>query len=109
MGFSAVVIWGDPAYYGRFGFLPAKTYGIYSGSRQYHPVLRALSLSPGGLSGVRGMFVEEEVFETSPFELEAFERLFPHREKRRTQTQDAFARLAGAGIAIDGSGSACDM
>jgi putative acetyltransferase len=49
----AVVVLGDPAYYGRFGFMPASSAGlndIYGGGDAF----MVLALQPDGLAGYRG-------------------------------------------------------
>lgn len=51
--FSAVVVLGDPAYYGRFGFTPASAFDLhdtYGGGDAF----MALALREGGLHGYRG-------------------------------------------------------
>ena len=50
-GWRAVIVMGDPAYYGRFGFRPETVRGMaspYAG-----PALMGLALAGGGLSGPR--------------------------------------------------------
>jgi putative acetyltransferase len=49
-GIAAVVVLGDPAYYGRFGFGPTPLGSPYAG-----PHFQALELKPGALSGVRAV------------------------------------------------------
>jgi putative acetyltransferase len=47
-GFCWVVVLGEPAYYSRFGFLPAMAFGLfdeYGGG----PAFQAMELTPGGL------------------------------------------------------------
>ena len=47
----------------------------------------ALELYEGGLNGISGKFYEDKVFEVDKDELEAFEKQFPYKEKRVTDTQ----------------------
>ena len=56
LGWSAVAVVGDPAYYERMGFVPAARYGIYAaGDRQmYEPYLLVKELTPGVLDSVSG-------------------------------------------------------
>jgi len=93
-GHSAVIIYGNPDYYGKYGFQPGKAYGIRTADGKYHAALQALPLAPGALDGVSGRFLESEAFETDPDQLEAFERLFPPREKLVTPSQADFLRIA---------------
>ena len=39
LGYEAVLIYGDPEYYCRFGFRPAEVFKITTGEGQYHPAL----------------------------------------------------------------------
>ena len=61
MGYRAVFLLGDPAYYNRFGFRPADDFGI-----RYHVDVPAeyflgIELVPDGLDGVTGIFVDDYV------------------------------------------------
>jgi predicted N-acetyltransferase YhbS len=94
IGFSAVIIYGNPAYYGRFGFRPGKEFGIRTAEGKYLAALQALPLAPGALDGVSGRFLESEAFETDPAQLEAFDRLFPPKEKLVTPSQAEFLKIA---------------
>jgi predicted N-acetyltransferase YhbS len=94
MDFTAVIIYGNPAYYHRFGFRPGKEFGIRTADGKYAAALQALPLFHGALDGVSGRFLESEAFETDPVQLEAFDRLFPPREKLVTPTQAEFLKIA---------------
>ena len=93
-GLRAVLIYGDPAYYARFGFRAAREFHICTADGMYAAALQALELYPGALSGVEGRFFESEAFEVDVRAADAFDRSFPRREKRETPTQRAFQRLA---------------
>lgn len=56
LGWTAVVLVGDPAYYGRLGFSLASRYGIYAAEdrQMYEPYLQIYELTPGALDGVSG-------------------------------------------------------
>lgn len=53
-GFDAVVVLGHPAYYPRFGFAPAKTFGIGCEYEVPDEVFMALELKPDALKNRRG-------------------------------------------------------
>jgi predicted N-acetyltransferase YhbS len=95
MGFTAVLIYGDPGYYCRFGFKPAEVFGIRTSEGRFHPALQALELAPGALCGAAGRFFEGEAYHVDPAELEAFDSTFPPKEKLVTESQRRFAALAG--------------
>ena len=54
MGADAVVVLGHPAYYPRFGFKPAATYGLRSEYDVPDDVFMALELRPGVLEDIKG-------------------------------------------------------
>ncbi|WP_372593440.1 GNAT family N-acetyltransferase [Actinotalea sp.] len=80
LGHRAVVVYGHPDYYPRFGFRRGAEVGITSEGGATFDALMALALVPGGLDGVRGAFVEDPVFRLDPAEVDAFDRRFPHKE-----------------------------
>ena len=96
LGHRAVLIYGDPDYYGRFGFVPAEGYGIGTADGCYAAALLALELAPGGLSGCAGRFEEAAVFNVSEAAAADFDRGFPPRERRDgLPSQARFRLLAG--------------
>lgn len=54
-GWGAVLLVGDPDYYGRFGFESAARHGIRPPNDDYIPYLQSIELRPGALTGVAGM------------------------------------------------------
>lgn len=93
MGFTAVLIYGDPAYYTRFGFKPAKAFGIRTSDGRFHSALQALELVPGSLTCASGCFFEGEAYSVDASELEAFDSSFPYKEKCITSSQKRFLEM----------------
>lgn len=87
LGYKAIIIFGDPNYYHRFGFVNAETYHIQTAEGMNFEPFMALELYENGLTGISGKFYADKVFETDPKELEAFEKGFPYKEKHVTDTQ----------------------
>lgn len=87
LGYKAIIIFGNPDYYHRFGFINAKEYGIQTSSGENFEEFMALELYDGGLNGISGKFYEDKVFTIEKDELEIFEKEFPPKEKRVTDTQ----------------------
>lgn len=79
--YAAVLIYGDPDYYSRRGFLPAERYGIGTSGNLYHAALQARELRPGALAQAAGRFLEGPAYHVDAAECEAFDRLFPRKEK----------------------------
>ena len=96
MGFRATVIYGHPEYYGRFGFVCGKQYGICAGDGRFLKALLVREHYAGALRGVSGTFHEDAGFNVDPADVEVFDARFPFREKTVTETQKEFALLADA-------------
>ena len=87
MGFKAVIIFGNPAYYHRYGFVNAERFHITTSEGANLEPFMALEIYEGALQGIEGRFHEDDVFKIDPAELEVFERNYPYREKHVTDTQ----------------------
>lgn len=83
MGFRGVFIYGNPAYYGRFGFGDAVCFAVTTADGKNFPEFMGLELTPGSLSGLSGKLREDNAFYAiPPDELAAYDATFPPREKR---------------------------
>ena len=87
MGFSGMILFGNPEYYHRFGFINAQEYNITTKEGQNFEPFMALGLQKDGLANINGRFFEDTVFEIQPDELIEFEKEFPYKEKLKTDTQ----------------------
>ena len=87
LGYKAVILFGDPGYYHRFGFKNAKEYGIQTAQGENLDPFMALELREGNLDGIQGKFFYDPVFEPGEDELEMFEKEFSPKEKHITDTQ----------------------
>ncbi len=87
MGYMAIVIFGNPAYYHRFGFKSAENFGITTAEGTNFEAFMALELYSGALQGITGKFYEDSVFHINKEEVEVFEKKFPYKEKHVTDTQ----------------------
>src|SRR5262249_35106423 len=54
-GFGAAVVLGDPAYYGRFGFVSARRFGLSSEYKAPDDAFMAIELHRGALAGAKGL------------------------------------------------------
>lgn len=81
LGYSAMILFGHPDYYHRFGFVNAQVYGITTKEGTNFEPFMALELYPNALAAVNGRFYEDKAFETNEEELNEFEKLFPEKEK----------------------------
>lgn len=85
--YRAMVLFGNPEYYHRFGFKNAVEYSITTKDDQNFEPFMALELFDGALSNVRGRFYEDESFMVNEEELSNFEGQFSYKEKQVTITQ----------------------
>lgn len=80
LGYRAIIFYGHPDYYPRFGFRRASRYGIVSSGWNSWDALMAMELYDGALDGVTGRYIEDEVYEVDPKEMAEFEKEFPYKE-----------------------------
>ncbi|MCE1174827.1 MAG: N-acetyltransferase [Propionibacteriales bacterium] len=79
-GFVGVFLFGDPGYYGRFGFADAVTWAITTPDGLNFPAFMGLELRAGGLNGVQGRLAESPAFEVDSAALTEFDQQFEPRE-----------------------------
>lgn len=80
LGHRAVVIYGHPDYYPRFGFANAKQYGLTTPDGKNFDAFMALALYDGALFGIGGRFYEDETFHVSREEAALFDKGFAPKE-----------------------------
>jgi predicted N-acetyltransferase YhbS len=76
MGYKAIIIYGDPEYYKKFGFKESKKYNITNKNKKYPAALLVLELDANALNGIQGIFNEGKMYEINEKELEEFEKEF---------------------------------
>ncbi|OQA29098.1 MAG: acetyltransferase [Chloroflexi bacterium ADurb.Bin344] len=86
-GYAAIIIYGNPAYYSRFGFVPGRKFGISDGQGNFYDALQVLELQPGALSRHQGYFREGPAYNLDLHETNAFDATFPPRKKHAYPTQ----------------------
>lgn len=95
MGYRAMFLCGDPAYYVRQGFRPAKEFGIRTADGMYAAALQACELYEGALCGLSGRYVEDPIYEVDIQAAEAFDQAFPPMEKQSgVKMQQRFLKIA---------------
>ena len=73
LGWPSILIYGHPSYYPRFGFEPARNFGITSPEGEAPDAFLCLPLSPGALEGKAGHFHIDPVYNIDPAGLDAWE------------------------------------
>jgi len=94
MGYKAIIIYGDPEYYKRFGFKQSKEYKIKNKDKKFPAALLVLELYPNALNGIEGIFDEGKAYEIDKNEAEEFDKLFIAKEKGYSKSQERFKELS---------------
>lgn len=76
MGYKGINLYGNPAYYHRFGFVDAKEYGISTPDGSNMDAFMVVELKKGGLDKIQGRCHESDAFNVSANELNSFEQKF---------------------------------
>jgi predicted N-acetyltransferase YhbS len=83
MGFSRVVILGEPNYYPKLGFNTCDKIGVTTSDGENFPAFMYYELVPGAFSGVKGKFIYSECYHSlHGKEVEQFNKKFPPLEKK---------------------------
>lgn len=82
LGYQAILIYSDPAYYARLGFVPAEQYGIATADNHYAAALQAFELQPGALQNAQGRFIEDSIYAIDAKQAELFDQAFAARVKQ---------------------------
>ncbi|AOT68936.1 GNAT family N-acetyltransferase [Geosporobacter ferrireducens] len=80
LGYTAILIYGDPDYYSRFGFVAAENYKIRTSDNMYAVPLQVLELYPRALSNISGRFLEDEIYEIDEMAAKEFDKGFLPKE-----------------------------
>ncbi len=94
LGYTAIIIYGDPAFYERVGFIPAESFSIGTAENSYAVALLACELVPGALKNCKGRFFEDEIYTIDSERAEAFDKTFPPKIKESgLPSQARFSQL----------------
>ena len=80
LGYRAIVFYGHPDYYPRFGFSRGSDFGITTATGKSFDALMAMPLYDGALDKVQGHYIEDSVYNLDPEEMVEFDKLFPPKE-----------------------------
>lgn len=78
LGYGAILFFGRPEYYPRFGFAEAKEFGITDCDGYNYPAFMAMELKEGFLKGITGRFIEAPIYhdELNREQAKAFDESF---------------------------------
>lgn len=80
LGYRAIVFYGHPDYYPRFGFERSEIHNITTPDGRNFDALMTMPLYDGALKGISGRFYEDPVFHVDAAEVAEFDNNFPRRE-----------------------------
>ncbi|MCL2856070.1 MAG: N-acetyltransferase [Defluviitaleaceae bacterium] len=63
LGYGAILFFGHPEYYPRFGFVPSSQFGITDRNGGNYPAFMAMELKEGYLKEVSGKFIEADIYD----------------------------------------------
>jgi predicted N-acetyltransferase YhbS len=87
-GWKAILIYGEPEYYPKHGFITCDHFGITTPDGKNFPAFQGIELVSDGLKGISGQFHEPDVYSHLPqWEVDQYDRLFPYLEKRKLPGQ----------------------
>jgi putative acetyltransferase len=87
IGFTAVMIYGDPRYYHRFGFHCAEKWDITTSEGKFAVALMGAELLPGALNGISGRVIESDVYIVDQDAFKKYEATFAPKETFETESQ----------------------
>lgn len=72
-GYGAILFYGHPNYYPRFGFVTADKYNITTDKGENYDAFMAMELIPGYLDNVKGRLILAEIFDEMKFKNQIIE------------------------------------
>ncbi|WP_105614335.1 GNAT family N-acetyltransferase [Vallitalea okinawensis] len=76
LGYGAVIFFGHPTYYPRFGFKEAKEFNISTSKGENFPAFMAMELIEGDLKGISGNYYELPLFDVDIDKARVYDVLF---------------------------------
>lgn len=81
LGYTGMILFGNPDYYHRFGFRNAQEFGITTKEGLNFEPFMVLVLQENGMEEINGKFYEAKAFTINEKELDKFEKKFPKKIK----------------------------
>jgi predicted N-acetyltransferase YhbS len=81
LGYTGMILFGNPDYYHRFGFRNAQEFGITTKEGLNFEPFMVLELQEIGIEKINGKFYEAKAFTINEKELDKFEKKFPEKIK----------------------------
>lgn len=81
MGFQAILLYGNPAFYTKQGFESAEKYCIRNSENMFAAALHVSSLHDGALDNLAGRYIENGIYEFDEDDLQIFDKAFPPKTR----------------------------
>lgn len=91
--YPAIIIYGYPEYYEKFGFTSSKNFGISTPDGRYLKALQVLELYPNALKDIKGKYTELENFNPNSECFQEFDKQFPEKVYEETASQKKFLEM----------------
>lgn len=96
VGFRAILLCGEPEFYAKVGFVPAKRFGIRTAQGKYFAALHAKPLYASALKDAVGRYFEDDIYFVDEAEAAAFFPLVPAQKAHRRDAHPAALRRGAA-------------
>ena len=94
LGYKAVMLCGDPAYYAKQGFYPAEKFRIRNADNMYAEALQICPLGDEKMQNLAGKYHEDEVYKVDEAEFKEFDKDFlPKKAVEGTPSQQRFLEI----------------
>jgi putative acetyltransferase len=100
-GEDAIVIYGNPGDYVKFGFKSCRKYMVTNQNNEYPTAMLVKELKDGVLGNKKWIYKESDVYNVDDNEAERFDQQFEKMEKRVTASQEEFYILANSKVMGD--------
>lgn len=79
LDYGAVIFFGHPSYYPRFGFKEAEEFNITTSNGDNYPAFMAMEFIYGDLDGITGTYHESPLYDVNPDKAKEYDALFPKK------------------------------
>jgi predicted N-acetyltransferase YhbS len=87
LGYKGVVIWGDPQYYSKFGFVKGQDVGISTSDGTFNDAVLCKALEEGFFNVVKGRFIELHDLNIVKEDVIRYDQDFLKKRSMTSQTQ----------------------
>lgn len=95
LGYRAILLCGNPAYYSKQGFEAAEKYGIRNSENMFMDALQVYGLYEGALEDLAGKYYEDSIYEIEENAVKEFDKAFvPKTPLSDTPSQRQFLEIA---------------